>query len=141
MTVSWSEDAVIPSDTVLAFDAEALSSAIEAFASALRVSPEFMALLDASKAIAGDRAASAAMEAFGARQAELRLELMMGTIDVAQRAELENLQLAMYAVPTVATYRAALAVFQNVCRETAAAVSAQIGMDFAANCRSGGCCG
>ena len=47
----------------------------------------------------------------------------------------------MLAVPSVATYVAATAAFQAVCRETAAVVSAQIGIDFAANCRSGGCCG
>jgi hypothetical protein len=48
----------------------------------------------------------------------------------------------MFAVPSVAAYVAATAAFQAVCRETAAVVTAQIGIDFAANCRSGGgCCG
>ncbi len=65
----------------------------------------------------------------------------MGILTAAQRAELERLQQAMLAVPSVATYIAATATFQAVCRETAAVVSAQIGIDFAANCRSGGCCG
>jgi hypothetical protein len=59
----------------------------------------------------------------------------------AQRAELERLQMAMFAVPSVASYVAATEAFQAVCRETAVVVSAQIGIDFAANCRSGGCCG
>ncbi|MFH0750685.1 MAG: hypothetical protein V2B17_02500, partial [Chloroflexota bacterium] len=82
-----------------------------------------------------------AIEAFQSRQAELRTELTMGILSDAQRAELERLQQAMLAVPSVASYVAATAAFQAVCRETAAVVSAQIGIDFAANCRSGGCCG
>ena len=103
--------------------------------------PEFAALLAAESALSADATANAAIEAFGNVQAELRTEAMMGILTAAQRAELERLQKAMLAVPTVATYIAATATFQAVCRETAAVVSAQIGIDFAANCRSGGCCG
>ena len=124
-----------------AAEAEALAAA-GTFGAALRASPEFTALLAADRALSEDAGAAAAIEAFQARQAELRIELMMGVLPDAQRAELERLQQAMLAVPSVATYVAATAAFQAVCRETAAVVSAQIGIDFAANCRSGGgCCG
>jgi len=47
----------------------------------------------------------------------------------------------MYGVPSVTAYLAAMAAFQAVCRDTASIVSAEIGIDFAANSRSGGCCG
>ncbi len=123
-----------------AAEAEALTAA-GTFGAALRASPEFSALLAAENALSVDAEANAAIEAFGARQAELRLEITMGVLNEAQRAELERLQQAMLAVPTVASYVAATAKFQAVCRETAVVVSAQIGIDFAANCRSGGCCG
>jgi len=123
-----------------AAEAEALTAA-GTFGAALRASPEFAALLAANEALSADAAATIAIEAFGARQAELRTEAMMGILTAAQRADLERLQKAMYAVPTVATYVAATEAFGAVCRETAAVVSAQIGIDFAANCRSGGCCG
>ena len=108
---------------------------------ALRASPEFAALLAANDALSADVRAITAIEAFGARQAELRTEAMMGILTAAQRADLERLQKTMYAVPTVANYVAATEAFGAVCRETAAVVSAQIGIDFAANCRSGNCCG
>ena len=65
----------------------------------------------------------------------------MGLLDEDRRAELEHLREAMLANPAVAAYVAATAAFQAMCRETAAVVSAEIGIDFAANCRSGGCCG
>ena len=123
-----------------AAEAEALMAA-GAFGIALRASPEFGALLAANDALSADAGATAAIEAFGDRQAELRTEAMMGVLTAAQRAELERLQKTMYAIPTVATYVAATEAFGAVCRETAAVVTAQIGIDFAANSRSGGCCG
>jgi cell fate (sporulation/competence/biofilm development) regulator YlbF (YheA/YmcA/DUF963 family) len=123
-----------------AAEAEALTMA-GTFGAALRAGPEVGALLAAGGVLSADAEATAAIEAFGARQAELRTEAMMGVLTAAQRAELERLQKAMLAVPTVASYVAATAAFQAVCRETAVVVSAQIGLDFAANCRSGGCCG
>jgi cell fate (sporulation/competence/biofilm development) regulator YlbF (YheA/YmcA/DUF963 family) len=123
-----------------AAEAEALAAA-GTFGAILRASPEFSALLAADRAISADAAATAAITAFGNLQAELRTEAMMGILTAAQRAELEGLQKAMLAVPTVASYVAATAAFQAICRETADVVSAQIGIDFAANCRSGGCCG
>ena len=124
-----------------AVEAEALAAA-GTFGAALQASPEFVALLATDAAISTDAAATAAIGAFGTRQAELRTEAMMGILTAAQRADLERLQAAMLAVPSIASYVAATAAFQSVCRETAAVVSAQIGIDFAANCRSGGgCCG
>jgi cell fate (sporulation/competence/biofilm development) regulator YlbF (YheA/YmcA/DUF963 family) len=123
-----------------AAEAEALSAA-GTFGAALRASPEFGALLAANGALSADAEATAAIEAFGARQAELRTEAMMGILNDAQRAGLERLQQAMLAVPSVASYVAATEAFGVVCRETAVVVSAQIGIDFAANSRSGGCCG
>jgi cell fate (sporulation/competence/biofilm development) regulator YlbF (YheA/YmcA/DUF963 family) len=123
-----------------AAEAEALTAA-GTFGAALRASPEFGTLLAANDALTADVAATAAIGAFGDRQAELRTEAMMGILTAAQSAELERLQKTMYAVPTVATYVAATEAFGAVCRETAVVVSAQIGIDFAANSRSGGCCG
>jgi cell fate (sporulation/competence/biofilm development) regulator YlbF (YheA/YmcA/DUF963 family) len=120
--------------------AEALTAA-GTFGAVLRASPEFAALRAADGALSADAEATAVIEAFGARQAELRTEAMMGILTAGQRAELERLQQAMLAVPTVASYVAATEAFGAVCRETAVVVSAEIGIDFAANCRSGGCCG
>ena len=123
-----------------AAEAEALTAA-GTFGAVLRASPEFTALLTADRALSEDATAAAAIEAFQSRQAELRMELMMGVLPEAQHAELERLQQAMLAAPAVASYVDATAAFQAVCRETASVLSAQIGIDFAANCRSGGCCG
>lgn len=122
-------------------DAEALLAA-STFGIALRASPEFASLVRAGEALTADSDANAAIDAFGRRQAEQRTAVMFGTLSDAERSELEVLQAAMLASPTVAAYVATQNQFQAVCRETAAVVSGQIGIDFAANCRaSGGCCG
>ena len=134
------QDATGAAPVPSAAEVEALEAA-GAFGAALRASPEFNALFAANEALSADAGATAAIEAFGARQAALRTEAMMGILTAAQRAELERLQKSMLAVPTVASYVAATEAFGAVCRETAVVVSAQIGIDFAANCRTGGCCG
>ena len=123
-----------------AAEAEALAAA-GTFGAALRASPEFTALLAADRALSEDAEAVAAIEAFNSLQAELRAEITTGALLDSQRVELDRLRGAMLAVPSVASYVEATATFQAVCRETASVVSAQIGIDLAANCRSGGCCG
>ncbi len=121
-------------------EVEALAAA-GAFGTALRASPEFARLLAANEVLTADADATAAIDALGRRQAELRMETAFGTLDPSQQQELEDLRAAMLASSSVAAYIAAQNEFQAVCRETAAVVSAQIGIDFAANCRSGSCCG
>lgn len=123
-----------------AAEAEVLMAA-ETFGTALRASAEFAALLRAGRALEADAEATAAIEAFGRRQAELRMQLMFGTITEAEAADLDRLEAAMLACPSVAAYVVAQTAFQAVCVESAAVVSGQIGVDFAANSRSGGCCG
>ncbi len=111
------------------------------FGRLLRSTPEFRRLVEASETLGADPEAKRAIDAYGRREASLRMETMLGTASDAQRAELDALQATMLACPSVAAYMAAETAFQAVCRETAAVVSAEIGVDFAANCRSGGCCG
>ena len=123
-----------------AAEAEALTAA-GAFGSALRASAESLALARAHERLASDADAQAAIATFERRQQELRVPIMFGTLDPSQRAELEGLQAAMLAGPAVAGYIAGQDAFQAVCRETAAVISSQIGLDFAANCSSGSCCG
>lgn len=121
-------------------EAGALAAA-RTFGAALKASPEFSALLAADQAISVDPQAEAAITAFDRLQQQFRAEITMGVLTGTQRAELDRCQRAMYAVPTVAAYVAATEAFGAVCRDTAAIVTAEIGIDFAANSRSGGCCG
>lgn len=133
----------MPNPTILApakAEAEARAAA-RAFGAALKASPEFVALIAADEAISADQVANDAIAAFDRMQQELRAEITMGVLQESQRLELQRCQQALYDVPSVAAYTAATEAFQAVCRDTASVVSAQIGIDFAANSRSGGCCG
>ena len=120
--------------------AEALAAA-SAFGAALKASKEFAELTATDEAISQDAEANTAIAAFNRLQQQLRAEITMGVLQDSQRAELDQRQQTMYAVPSVSAYLAAMAAFQAVCRDTASIVSAEIGIDFAANSRSGGCCG
>jgi cell fate (sporulation/competence/biofilm development) regulator YlbF (YheA/YmcA/DUF963 family) len=121
-------------------EAEALAAA-SVFGAALKASKEFAELVAADDAMSQDAEANTAIAAFNNLQQRLRAEITMGVLQDSQRAELDQRQQAMYDVPSVTAYLAAMAAFQAVCRDTASIVSAEIGIDFAANSRSGGCCG
>ena len=111
------------------------------FGARLRATPEFSELLRTNDAMGVDPAARAAMEAYAAKQEEYRVEAAMNLLDESRAAELGRLLNAMYDVPSVSAYSQAMEAFGGLCRETAAVISGVIGIDFAANCRSGGCCG
>jgi cell fate (sporulation/competence/biofilm development) regulator YlbF (YheA/YmcA/DUF963 family) len=121
-------------------EADALAAA-SVFGAALKASKEFTQLVAADDAISRDAEATTAIEAFNNLQQQLRAEITTGSLQDSQRAQLDQRQQTMYQVPSVAAYLAAMAAFQAVCRDTASIVSAEIGIDFAANSRSGGCCG
>jgi cell fate (sporulation/competence/biofilm development) regulator YlbF (YheA/YmcA/DUF963 family) len=121
-------------------EVEALDAA-RALGTALKASKEFAALIAADEAIGRDAEAGAAITSLNSIQLELRAEITMGVLQDSQRAELDQRQHAVSAVPSISAYLAAMAAFQAVCRDTASIVSAEIGIDFAANSRSGGCCG
>jgi|PersoiStandDraft_1058852.scaffolds.fasta_scaffold02677_10 cell fate (sporulation/competence/biofilm development) regulator YlbF (YheA/YmcA/DUF963 family) len=108
---------------------------------ALRETPAFVRLHEAGAGLSVDDAAQEAIEAFNRCRADLQIEIRLGTLDADQRAEIERLQSTMLGFPTLAEYLAAQAEFEEICRETAGLVTGEIGIDFAANCRAGGCCG
>ena len=116
-------------------------SAADVLGTALHESAEFAALAQADRDLAADEAAQAAMDAFQRRQDDLRIELTFRTLTDEHKAELERLQAAMFETPAVARYLAAQAALADMCRQAAAIVSGEIGIDFAANCGSSGCCG
>src|ERR1035437_3116789 len=140
MTLQSVDQAVALEATPRAAETAVLLAA-GAFGTALRGSPEFVRLRSAGAALGTDDAAQEAIQAFNGCRSELGLEIRLGTLDASQQAELEGFQASMLAFPTVAEYLAAQTAFEEICRETATLVSSEIGIDFAANCRSGGCCG
>ena len=140
MTIQSVDPGVDVVATARAAETEVLLAAAN-FGTVLRESPEFVRLRDAGAALGTDDEAQEAIGAFNRWRSDLQLEIRLGTLDGPQQAELERLQAVMLALPTVEEYIAAQSAFEEICRETATLVSSEIGIDFAANCRAGGCCG
>jgi cell fate (sporulation/competence/biofilm development) regulator YlbF (YheA/YmcA/DUF963 family) len=111
------------------------------FGASLRATPEFTALLAASAAMGADPVAQTAISAYNEVQEDYRVEAAMNLLSQEQSDELGRLLDEMYAVPAVIAYVDATAAFGALCRETSTVISGLIGIDFAANSRSGGCCG
>jgi cell fate (sporulation/competence/biofilm development) regulator YlbF (YheA/YmcA/DUF963 family) len=140
MTLQSVDQAVDVEATTREAEAQVLLAA-GTFGTSLRENPAFVRLREADAALGADKAAQEAIEALNRRQSELGVEIRLGMLDAGQRAEFERLQAAMLAFPTVAAYVAAQNAVEEICRETAGLLSSEIGIDFAANCRAGGCCG
>ncbi len=111
------------------------------FGARLGATPEFAALLAASAALTADSVAQDAIAACREKQQDFRVEAAMNLLTEEQAVELDRLMNAMHAVPSVVSYVDALSAFTALCQDTSAVVSGLIGIDFAANSRSGGCCG
>ncbi len=114
--------------------------AADALGRVLHESAEYAALASADRELEADEEAQGAIAAFERRQDELRAEITFRALAAEHQAELERLQAAMLETPAVARYVAAQAALADACRQAAALVSAEIGIDFAANCGSK-CCG
>ncbi len=115
-------------------------TAADALGVALHESAAYAALVRADRELEADEDAQAAIAAFERRQDELRVEITFRTLTAEHQADLERLQTAMLETPAVARYVAAQASLADLCRQAAALVTAEIGIDFAANCGSK-CCG
>lgn len=138
--ISTAPDDIDPASAAQDAEASAFAAA-GVFGAHLSATTEFGTLLTALEAMHADPAAGLAIAAYRDREAELRVEAAMQVLSDEQAASLESALDAMYAVPSVRAYASSLAAFGDVCRETAAIVSAAIGIDFAANSRASGCCG
>jgi len=139
MLASTTQDPALAAATTAA-EIDALTAGAT-FGAALRATPEFTALLGTGKALDADPIARAAIHAYNEKREDLRVEAAMNLMTQEQTDELGRLLEAMHEVPSVIAYVAATAAFGALCRETSTVISGLIGIDFAANSRSGGCCG
>lgn len=111
------------------------------FAQALAESPVFQAYETAVTQLDNDPAAQAAIHAFQERQQSLQALIMLNALSAEEQAEMARLQQAFMAEPAVVALLEAQDALTAVCQTTAAILSERIGLDFAAACAPGGCCG
>ena len=119
---------------------QALQAARE-FAAALAETAEYQAFEQAQLALQRDGVAQKAIHAFQEKQQALGWELRLGLVADADREELQRLEQAMLAQPTVQAYVQAQEALSQLCGELAGLISDAIRLDFAGGCGPGCGCG
>ncbi len=119
---------------------EVVQQAAHDFAAALAAVPQFKAFEEAAHAFQQDKAAQSALQAYQAKQQALQMMLMLNAISAEDRAELTRLYQAFAGRPSFQAYVRSEADLRTLCQEAGDLLSRHIGLDYAAACRSGGCC-
>lgn len=114
-------------------------AAIRALAEALADSEAFRAYEQAAEQLRLDEAAQQAIGAFQSKQQSLQIMLRLNAVSAEDRAELERLQQAFLAQPSVAAYLQAQENLTMVCQAINDVIAQRIGLNFAAACGPG-CC-
>jgi len=120
---------------------EVVRHAAHDFAAALAATPQFRAFKQAAYAFQQDKEAQAALQAYQAKQQSLQMMLMLNSVSVAEREELNRLYQALAGRPSFQTYVRSEADVRTLCQEAGDLLSRHIGFDFAVTCASDGCCG
>jgi len=126
--------------TPITLRSPAATDAATAFASALSATPEWREWEEAAMRLRADPSAQRASAAYDERRQALRIKLMLQAASAEEKADLERLERALFAQPSVAAYTKAEADLKALCRATADRLSRAIGLDYAASCATG-CCG
>lgn len=114
-------------------------AAIRALAEALADSEAFRAYEQAAEQLRLDEAAQQAIGAFQSKQQSLQMMLRLNAVSAEDRAELERLQQAFLAQPSVAAYLQAQENLTMVCQAINDVIAQRIDLNFAAACGPG-CC-
>ncbi|MFO7623781.1 MAG: YlbF family regulator [Anaerolineales bacterium] len=118
---------------------EDIEQAVRDFAMSLTESEEFQAFEIAAQNLRQDTEAQEAIRAFQEKQSSLQMMLMLNAVSPEDRQELERLQKAFIAHPTVAAYLQAQDNLTAVCQTVAQMLNESTGLSFSAACGPG-CC-
>jgi len=124
---------VLPKSVVL--------QAARQFAKLLGDTPRFREFEQAQLDFRKDTKAQTANQDFQTKQASLKALLALNAVSDEDRMELQKLQDQFYHQPSVLRYIKAQEVLVAFCQEIGDQLSKDIGLDFAASCKTGGCCG
>jgi cell fate (sporulation/competence/biofilm development) regulator YlbF (YheA/YmcA/DUF963 family) len=116
-----------------------MGQALQTLASALRDTPAFISFEQAASNLQSDIEAQKAISAYQSRQQSLQALIMLNALSAEDRAELEQLERAVYTNQTVSAYLEAQNALVALCCAVNDRISDAVGMRFAL--RRGGCCG
>ena len=113
--------------------------ALRTLVETLRDTPAFTNFGQAAANLERDKEAQLAIAAHQSKQQSLRALIMLDALTAADRAELGQLEHAVYANATITAYLEAESEFVTICRDLNDRISDAVGMRFAV--KRGGCCG
>ncbi|OJX47143.1 MAG: hypothetical protein BGO78_16830 [Chloroflexi bacterium 44-23] len=111
------------------------------FTQKLTETPQYVEFIKAHIEFRGDTEAQQIQQNYQKKQAALRAVLMLNAASEEERLELLVLQEQFNKRPSVIRYINAQSDFIVVCQEIGDLLSKELGIDFAAACKTGGCCG
>lgn len=119
---------------------EEVTHAARAFAEALSETAEFQIFEQAMWNLHQDKPTQALAQQLQAMQVELEPLHLLGVPHQVNSAEFEQLQSTYLNMPTVVAYMEAEDNLRLICQKVNQVISAAAGVDFAAQCNTGGCC-
>jgi cell fate (sporulation/competence/biofilm development) regulator YlbF (YheA/YmcA/DUF963 family) len=115
--------------------------AAKQFAETLGDTPQFQEFEQSYLNFRQDTEAQSAIREFQKKQASLKALLMLNAVSEEERQELQRLQDRFYHQPSVLRYTKAQEELVTICQDIGDLLSKAIEMDYAASCKTGGCCG
>lgn len=116
-----------------------VGQSLQTLASTLRDTPAFISFERAASNLQNDVEAQNAISAYQSKQHSLQALIMLNALSAEDRAELEQLERAVYTNQTISAYLEGQNALVALCCAVNDRISDAVGMRFAI--RQGGCCG
>ncbi|GAP10089.1 uncharacterized conserved protein [Bellilinea caldifistulae] len=111
------------------------------YAEAFTNTPQYQNFVKAYNAFLEDDLAQGILNQLRQKQEQMHNQRLSAPISEEDQAEVKRLNQALYEQATVKVYLAAQNELVTLAQEQGDALSEALGLDFAAICRTGGCCG
>jgi len=111
------------------------------YAEAFTNTPQYQNFVKAYNAFLEDDLAQGILNQLRQKQEQMHNQRLSAPISEEDQAEVKRLHQALYEQATVKVYLAAQNELVTLAQEQGDALSEALGLDFAAICRTGGCCG
>ncbi|GIV65108.1 MAG: hypothetical protein KatS3mg046_368 [Bellilinea sp.] len=111
------------------------------YAEAFTNTPQYQNFVKAYNAFLEDDMAQGILYQLRQKQEQMRNQRLSAPISEEDQAEVKRLDQALYEQATVKVYLAAQNELVALAQEQGDVLSEALGLDFAAVCRTGGCCG
>ncbi|MCX6054408.1 MAG: YlbF family regulator [Chloroflexi bacterium] len=124
---------IVPKDVVM--------ESAKHFAEIFESTPQFQEFTQAYLAFRQDEEVQKTLQEFQKKQASLRALLALNAVSEEDRLEIKNLRGKYSQQPSYVRYTNAQEKLVELGQEIGDYLTNEIGLDFGASCKTGGCCG